>query len=76
MNDRVCGELVSLNASAPKSSSGVEGTMALSPVPVIGKANALRLSALVGLLTISVAVRGNGHKDGGAPAEDGELFPG
>src|SRR3981081_1413943 len=50
--------------------------MALSPVPRIGTANAGRLSALVGLLTVSVAVRGNGHSVGAAPAADGGGPPG
>jgi hypothetical protein len=47
-----------VRASAPKSSSGVDGTIALSPVPRIGTANDVRLSALVGLFVfvfISIA---------------------
>src|SRR5216683_3338534 len=66
VNPRLCRV-----SAAAKASSGVEGTIALSPVPVIGTANAVRLSALVGLLTVSVAVTGNGHSVGGAPAADG-----
>ena len=67
VNDTDLGGLASLTASAPKSSSGVDGTIALNPIPVIGTANAVLLSALTGLLTVNVAARGNGQRDGGSP---------
>ena len=41
--------------------------MALKAVPLMGTANAVSLSALMGLLTVSVAARGKGHDDGGSP---------
>src|SRR5579859_2508120 len=65
---RTWGRLASLTASAPKSSWGVEGTIALKAVPVMGTAKAVLLSALAGLLTVNVAFRGSGHADGGTPA--------
>jgi hypothetical protein len=45
----------------------VEGTIALKPIPVMGKAKAELLSALTGLLTVRVAASGNGQRDGGSP---------
>jgi len=50
-----CGRLVSERASAPKSISGTEGTMALAPVPVIGMTKVVSLSALTGLVTDNFA---------------------
>jgi hypothetical protein len=73
VNDKGCGALISDSASAPKSSSGVDGARALNPMPVMGKANVVSPSALMGLLTINVAVKGNGQSDGATPpsAADG-----
>ena len=50
-----------------ESSSGVDGTSALKLRPLIGTANAVLLSALVGLLTVKVAARGKGQAAGGSP---------
>src|SRR5580700_1186821 len=50
VNDSNCGRLASESASAPKSSSEVEGTTALAPIPMMGTAKEVLLSALVGLL--------------------------
>jgi hypothetical protein len=44
--------------------------MALSPIPVIGTAKNVSLSALAGLVTVSVAPRGNGQYSGEAPRMD------
>jgi hypothetical protein len=41
--------------------------MALNPTPLMGTANAVRLSALTGLFTVKAAVRGTGQADGGFP---------
>ena len=43
--------------------------MALKPDPVIGTAKAVSSSALVGLLTVSVAVKGHGQCGGGIPPD-------
>ena|ERR1700676_5394277 len=73
VNDNDCGRLDSETASAPKSSSAVDGIMALSPMPVMGTANVVLLSALAGLLTDSVAVSGIGQSAGAAPPTDGGV---
>src|SRR5437016_8253800 len=54
VNESDCGGLVSPGASAPKSSSAVDGIKALSPLPAIGTANVVSLSAPVTLLTFTV----------------------
>jgi hypothetical protein len=41
--------------------------MALKPVPEMGTAKAVLLSALTGLLTVRLATSGNGQRDGGSP---------
>jgi hypothetical protein len=41
--------------------------IALKPVPLMGTANAVSLSALIGLLAVNFATRGNGQADGGSP---------
>ena len=41
--------------------------MALKPVPVMGTAKAVLLSALTVLLTVRVAASGNGQRAGGSP---------
>src|SRR5271169_597216 len=54
VNDRVCGTLDSAGLnwfSALKSSSRVEGWMALNPIPVTGTTKVGLLSALIGLVT-------------------------
>src|SRR4029077_9422461 len=53
VKDSNWGRLDSDSASAPKSSSGVEGVIALRPVPVMGTAKFVSLSALEGLITVS-----------------------
>jgi hypothetical protein len=66
-----CGALVSDGASAPKSSSGVEGTIALSPVPLIGMVKIELPSISTELRTLKVAVIGLGHSTGGVPVDKG-----
>src|SRR5579872_314623 len=66
-NERFCGVLLSPTASAPKSSSGVEGIIALNPIPLSGMANEVLLSELTGLTTVSAACSGNGQAEGGSP---------
>ena len=59
VNDSNWRRLDSETPSAPKSSLGVEADMALTPVPVMGTVKAVSLSALTGLVTVRVAVRGD-----------------
>ena len=56
-----------MSASAPKSISGVDGSIALAPKPEMGAANAVSVSALTGLFTVNVAVSGIGQSAGGDP---------
>src|SRR6516162_4581482 len=70
MNEKVWGALDSPGASAPKSTSGVDGTIALKPDPVIGTAKAVRLSALTCVLTVTMAFSGYGHEEGFIPPSE------
>src|ERR1700749_3221989 len=72
MKEKVWGALDSPGPSAPKSTSGVEGTIALRPDPEIGTAKAVRLSALTWVLTVKVAFKGYGQADGAIPPNDGD----
>src|ERR1700690_638386 len=56
--------LVSKTSSTPKWSRGVETASALKPAPVIGT---VKIISLLGLVIVSVALRGEGHWSGGVP---------